>query len=108
MKQLPLLIMVVLFAGQATAQDYPLHTFKKIQLSDKFWSEGSAVADVNRDGHLDIISGPYWYEGPDFKRRHEIFPATQTFTLKKEDGTEVQIEGKDYLIMRESDVFAVV
>ena len=93
MRQFSLVIMVLLFAIQAKTQDYTLHTFKKIQLSDKFWSEGAAVADVNRDGHLDIVSGPYWYEGPDFKRRHEIFPATQTFTLKKADGAEVQIEG---------------
>jgi hypothetical protein len=56
--------------------------FQKLQLSDKFWAEGIAVADVNRDGHMDIISGPYWYEGPDFKFRHEILRATQAFTLK--------------------------
>src|SRR5262249_2975323 len=52
------------------------HTFKNIQISDKFWSEGVAIADINRDGHIDVISGPYWYEGPDFRKRHEIFPAT--------------------------------
>jgi hypothetical protein len=80
-------------AGQSHGTDYVLHTFKKIQLSDKFWAEGVAVADVNRDGHPDVLSGPYWYEGPGFTRRHEVFPATATFTLKKEDGTEVQIEG---------------
>ena len=27
-------------------------------------SETAAVADVNRDGRLDIISGEYWYQGP--------------------------------------------
>jgi hypothetical protein len=88
-----LAISCLVITAQSRAEDYVLHTFRKIQLTDKFWSEGAAVADVNRDGHLDIISGPYWYEGPDFKRRHEIFPATHTFTLQKEDGTEVSIEG---------------
>jgi hypothetical protein len=83
----------LLAVSQCNAADYVVHTFKKIQLTDKFWAEGVAVADVNRDGHLDILSGPYWYEGPSFKRRHTVFPATQTFTLKREDGTEVQIEG---------------
>ena len=91
MRRFLLMIMVLVFAFQASAQDYTLHTFKKIQLSDKFWSEGAAVADVNRDGHLDIISGPYWYEGPDFKSRHEIFPATQTFTLYNPWGSQVQL-----------------
>lgn len=31
-----------------------------------------------------------------------------TVLYGKYSGTEVQIEGKDYLIMRESDIFAVV
>lgn len=32
--------------------------------------EAADVFDVNNDGHLDIVSGAWWYEGPDFKRRH--------------------------------------
>ena len=31
-----------------------------------------------------------------------------TILYGKYSGTEVQIEGKDYLIMRESDIFAIV
>ena len=27
-------------------------------------SETAAVADVNKDGRLDIVSGENWYEGP--------------------------------------------
>jgi hypothetical protein len=79
-------------AGDADA-NYVVHSFKRIQLTDKYWAEGVAIADLNRDGHMDVISGPFWYEGPDFKRRHEIFPATQTFTLKKDDGTQERVEG---------------
>src|SRR5204863_5799774 len=36
--------------------------------------------------------GPYWWEGPDFKKRHEYYPATQTFK-RKADGTEETIPG---------------
>ena len=72
---------------------YFLHTFKKVRLTDKFWAEGVTVADFNRDGHLDISAGPYWYEGPDFTRRHEVFPATVTFERRKPDGTAEKIEG---------------
>src|SRR5215469_1230284 len=68
-------------------------SFTKVQISDKFWSEGAAIADINRDGHADIIAGPFWYEGPDFKKRHEIFPATQTFRRKRADGIEESTEG---------------
>jgi hypothetical protein len=59
-----------------------LHSFKKIQLSDQFWSEGATAGDLNNDGVKDVISGPYWWEGPDFTRRHEYYPATTTFQLK--------------------------
>ena len=80
-------------ALSAPAADYTLHSFKKIQLSDKFWSEGATFGDFNRDGKMDIVSGPYWWEGPDFQKRHEYYPAKQTFTKKKADGTEETIAG---------------
>ncbi len=28
--------------------------------------ESCDVGDINRDGHLDIVYGPYWFAGPDF------------------------------------------
>ncbi len=77
----------------SSGEDYLLHSFKKTQLTDKFWSEGATFGDLNRDGKPDIVSGPYWYEGPDFTKRHEYYPATTTFKLKKADGTEQTIEG---------------
>ncbi|MEI9895164.1 MAG: hypothetical protein WDN28_15065 [Chthoniobacter sp.] len=42
---------------------------------------------------MDIVSGPYWYEGPDFKVRHEYNPATQTFQRLGADGKEETIAG---------------
>lgn len=77
----------------ASAEDYLLHTFKKIQLSDKFWCEGASFGDFNRDGKMDLVAGPYWYEGPDFKKRHEYYPADRTFKRAKADGTVEQIPG---------------
>jgi hypothetical protein len=43
------------------------------QLDDKFYAEGGAIGDFNKDGKMDVVSGPYWYAGPDFKERHEIY-----------------------------------
>ena len=77
----------------ASAKDYTLHSFKKIQLTDKFWGEGASFGDFNRDGKMDIVSGPFWYEGPDYKKSHEYYPATEKFTRKKPDGTEETISG---------------
>lgn len=48
----------------------------RMQRLDEFWySWGAAVADINHDGHLDVIAGPYYYLGPDFSERREIYLA---------------------------------
>ena len=46
-------------------------TWKKSVLDRTFRSEGVAVADVNRDGKMDVLAGDVWYEAPDWKM-HEI------------------------------------
>jgi hypothetical protein len=46
-------------------------TWKKTVVDKKFRAEGVAVADVNKDGKLDILAGEVWYEAPDWKM-HEI------------------------------------
>ena len=50
--------------------------WKRIDLTDKFYAEGANAADFNKDGKLDVVYGPYWWEGPDFTRKHEIFKPT--------------------------------
>jgi hypothetical protein len=67
--------------------------FKKIQLTNEFWAEGAAIADFNRDGQMDVVSGPYWYEGPGFKQRREIWPATATFSRPRSDGATETVPG---------------
>ncbi len=44
--------------------------FQREKISDaKF--EAASVLDVNKDGKPDILSGEFWYEGPDFKKSHK-------------------------------------
>ena len=45
--------------------------FKKRLLSEEKY-EACAVFDVNGDGVPDIVSGAYWYEGPDYAKKHYI------------------------------------
>ncbi|MEI9945317.1 MAG: FG-GAP-like repeat-containing protein [Chitinophagaceae bacterium] len=44
-------------------------------ISDFYYSWGTDAADFNKDGNIDIVSGPYIYFGPDFTSFKEIYPA---------------------------------
>ena len=90
-------------AMTARAADTTIHSFKKLQLSDQFWSEGADFGDFNHDGKKDVASGPFWYEGPDFKTRHEYRAATKTSEIKKADGTKVTIPGWKGALSQEND-----
>ncbi len=39
-------------------------TFRKVILDGAFRSEGVALADVDRDGRMDVMAGNAWYEAP--------------------------------------------
>lgn len=92
MQKLLTAAVVVGFLSGAHAAE-KTHVFKKIQATDQFWAEGAHIGDFNKDGKMDVVSGPFWYEAPDFKTRHEIYPATATFKRKKADGTEEVVPG---------------
>lgn len=47
-------------------------SFRKLKLSDQFYAEGASFGDFNKDGKMDVVAGPFWFEGPDFKTKHEI------------------------------------
>ncbi len=86
-------MVLVLVASDATPRQTELHSFKKITLSQQFWAEGATFGDFNRDGKMDVVSGPYWWEGPALKKRHEYAPTTQTFVVTKPDGKQETIPG---------------
>lgn len=69
----------------------------KHHLSRFFWAEGACVADINSDGHMDVLSGPYWYAGPDFKAKHGIYVADESFESQGEkiEGFFGEISGKN-------------
>ena len=47
---------------------------KRVLCNEAYYCDGVATGDFNRDGAIDIVAGPFWYAGPDFKQRHEIYP----------------------------------
>ncbi len=48
---------------------------EKLVLTDKYYCDGINAGDFNRDGKMDIVAGPFWYEGPSFQAKHEFYPA---------------------------------
>ncbi len=59
-------------AAQST---YSLDSFQRQQLTDVYFSEGASAGDINGDGVADVVYGPFWFEGPKFEAKHEIYPA---------------------------------
>lgn len=66
-----LLVLTLAYSTAPAAEEKPSITWKKTTLDKTFRSEGVAVADVNKDGKLDVLAGDVWYEAPDWKM-HEI------------------------------------
>jgi len=78
--------------------------FKKTVLTRDFISEGVAVADLNKDGQMDIIAGYYWFEAPNWIR-HEM-AASRTFNPREEYsesflnlGMDVNLDGWDDVVI---------
>lgn len=60
--------------GRRVLQDEQISSrFRMQHINDFYYGWSATAADVNHDGVLDIISGPFYYLGPDYKVSREIF-----------------------------------
>lgn len=57
------LTLIAACTAPAVADDTPVK-WERIALEEIFRSEGVTVADINKDGRLDVINGEAWYENP--------------------------------------------
>lgn len=78
MNRLGICIVLLLFslmvtAANASAEEKVLHTFQRKQLTNVYFSEGANAGDLNKDGHTDVVYGPYWFAGPTFEEKQEIY-----------------------------------
>jgi FG-GAP-like repeat len=64
MRTLLLTVAVIALSQGSRPADIPF----RIHAIDNGASETAAVADVNRDGRLDIVSGEYWYQAPEWTK----------------------------------------
>jgi hypothetical protein len=73
-RRLALCLSIALLASGAPAAVAPREIgFHKITLTNEYWCDGINAADIDRDGHVDVIAGPFWYAGPDFKTRRAFY-----------------------------------
>lgn len=68
------------FAGPAAkkpaaAEEFTLQKFARTELTNVYFSEGANAGDIDGDGTLDVVYGPYWFAGPKFESKREIFEA---------------------------------
>ena len=72
------IVLLAVVSPSLTTAAQPAHgpvAFEKRILTDKYFCDGINHGDINRDGHADVVAGPYWYEGPEFRTRHEYYAA---------------------------------
>ena len=70
-------VFLMVASAQAAPPDSPI-TWKKTVIDTKFRAEGATIADVNRDGKMDILTGEVWYEAPNWTP-HEIRPSKKDY-----------------------------
>ncbi|HXI60393.1 MAG TPA: hypothetical protein VNO55_30235, partial [Polyangia bacterium] len=52
--------------------------FTRKDLNHLNLAEASTFGDYNKDGHVDVLSGPYWWQGPAFDKAHQLDQPTCT------------------------------
>ena len=70
---------------RAEAEEYLRHTFQRQQLTGVYFSEGANAGDINRDGVPDVVYGPYWFAGPEYRQKQEIYPPVPQDTNRYAD-----------------------
>ena len=64
---------VVLFCLDSFAEDMSPPTFARHPITSDYYCDGINHGDFNQDGVADIVAGPFWYQGPEFQKKHAIY-----------------------------------
>lgn len=79
-------VWLLLCAAPLPAPAAPQSTgFERHELDREFYCEGAAFGDLDGDGVMDVVSGPFVYVGPGFEERFELYPAKPFDPLQYSD-----------------------
>lgn len=68
----------------------PVKFTRRFIASEAF--ESAAAFDVDGDGVLDIVSGGFWYQGPDFRKKHLIAPLMNRYADWYDDFSTIAMD----------------
>jgi hypothetical protein len=68
--------LAICFIFAVTANAEKMLKFERIKIGNVTYEAASAF-DVDNDGIIDIVSGEYWFAGPDFNNQHKIAEVQQ-------------------------------
>ena len=74
---LPIAFVALVAAAKVKREGPEPASHKRTVLSRGFVTEGASIGDVNGDGKQDLVAGPHWYPGPDFKEPHRYYPGKE-------------------------------
>lgn len=58
---------------RVTPDEQVSNRFRVQRISDFYYGWSASVADINHDGVLDIVAGPFYFLGPDYQVSREIY-----------------------------------
>ena len=64
--------LVLALAALGHSQSADTVNWTRVEVNNQFFNEGADFADIDKDGKMDIVSPPFWYEGPDWKVSHRF------------------------------------
>ena len=67
------LLSLFCLCGSVMAEEFKLHEFERTQLTGVYFSEGANAGDLNGDKVVDVVYGPYWFAGPEYTKKQEIY-----------------------------------
>jgi len=67
------------FNGKTEPAEQVSSHFRMQRLNDFFYSWGATAGDINHDGVMDVIAGPFYFLGPDYTERRE-FTAARSYS----------------------------